>query len=259
MLLIFHLFINSQNKKTMLMQKNRTHFFSIVLFFMFCFMSLEATAARYDMSWRVLIDYYSNSIRVDKKLVGTLIAIPKKGSDFEGEVEDDKDCNDDAPGIDFLSELFMQAIRRGDKSAFCERLLKQGLLVDALIYPSTTLLHWAVWFGRIGVCRVLINAGANIHTKNSSGRTPLHEAAERGFLDCCNLLWRLGAQIDERDASGATPLLVAARMHHKNICQFLLARGACASLKTFAGASPEDYWAVQEVLSELGMFKIIIE
>ncbi|MBY0353114.1 ankyrin repeat domain-containing protein [Candidatus Babeliales bacterium] len=158
-----------------------------------------------------------------------------------------------------LVDRFMQIIRLGDRADICERLLQRGLSVDALIYPNTTLLHWAAWFGRVGVCRVLINAGANIYAKNSSGRTPLHEAAERGFLDCCNVLWRPGDEIDVRADNGATPLFAAAQMHHKNICQFLITHGACAGLKTLAGESPKDYWAVQEVLTELGMFKIIIE
>ena len=67
------------------------------------------------------------------------------------------------------------------------------------------------------VCRVLIDAGADLHTKDENGRLPLHYASDAGALDVVKMLVRAGAGVRATDDDGDTCLFRAANGHTETV------------------------------------------
>ena len=59
------------------------------------------------------------------------------------------------------------------------------------------------------VCEVLIDAGADIETKDDMGRTPLHYACKSGELAVVKMLVKAGAEVPVTDNEGFTCLMLA--------------------------------------------------
>ncbi|MCL5102810.1 MAG: ankyrin repeat domain-containing protein [Armatimonadetes bacterium] len=76
-----------------------------------------------------------------------------------------------------------------------------------------TPLHFAAYNGHAGTARLLIDYGADVNARDSSGRTPIHEAAETNSASVIELLVSSGAGVDMRDNGGRTPLQVAREKH----------------------------------------------
>ena len=69
------------------------------------------------------------------------------------------------------------------------------------------------------VCRVLIDAGADIETKDERGRSPLHRASDSGALDVVKMLVEAGAGVRVIDHYGDTCLTIAAFYGHiETVC-----------------------------------------
>lgn len=77
--------------------------------------------------------------------------------------------------------------------------------------------------------RTLLDSGASVNQRDSSGRTLLASAAYSGSLDVVSLLLARGAELEAEDAQGHTPLTLAARQGHTKVVNCLIARGANAN------------------------------
>ena len=71
-------------------------------------------------------------------------------------------------------------------------------------------------------------------------------AAEGGARESCRVLLDMGVAIDTRDPSGGTPLMVAASSGSVEIAGLLLGRGADRTLKDDAGKTALDHVAAAE-------------
>jgi ankyrin repeat protein len=80
----------------------------------------------------------------------------------------------------------------------------------------------------VAVCRVDVDVGDN------AGRTPLHHAAARGNTSAMRVLVELGADVDRRDTSGMTPLACCAPAFCADL---LLALGADAFVTHRGGST----------------------
>ena len=72
------------------------------------------------------------------------------------------------------------------------------------------------------VCRVLIDAGADVHTKNKNGRSPLHYACKSGTLDVVKMLVEADARVRDTDKDGRTCLMLAAYNGHTETVRYLV-------------------------------------
>ena len=72
------------------------------------------------------------------------------------------------------------------------------------------------------VCQVLIDAGADIETKNGRGRSPLHVASFSGELTTVKMLVKAGADVRATDAARATCLILAASFGHTDTVRYLV-------------------------------------
>ena len=73
-----------------------------------------------------------------------------------------------------------------------------------------TCLMIAATNGRLAICRLLLDKGAQAEAKDDEGRALLHFAAHRGHLKIVRLLCDRGADVEARDIYGSRPLHWAA-------------------------------------------------
>ena len=85
-----------------------------------------------------------------------------------------------------------------------------------------TALHYAVQKKHADVVQVLIDAGADIETRNDDGRSPLHVVSISGELTTVKMLVKAGADVRATDANRATCLMVAAYYGHTDTVRYLL-------------------------------------
>jgi len=108
---------------------------------------------------------------------------------------------------------------------------------------SVTPLHLAAHSGKVHVCRVLLDFGANPLERTFDGNSVLHQAACSlcGWNGSTNILQQfinLGVQIDGRNSGGYTPLAVAASCGNLTVVRFLIDTGARLNEPCSSGMTP---------------------
>jgi serine/threonine-protein phosphatase 6 regulatory ankyrin repeat subunit B len=78
----------------------------------------------------------------------------------------------------------------------------------------------------VGLVAALLDYGADVHGRDTSGDTPLHLAACTGKQETVRLLLDRGADINAQDRHGQTALMVAVTGDFAALVQELLERGA---------------------------------
>ncbi len=100
-----------------------------------------------------------------------------------------------------------------------------ALLTDASGSGETALAD-VVIENYLEAARFLLDAGADINTRDMSGETPLIQAAGLGYQEMVTLLVGRGAEVNARDEAQETALFKAARYGYAEICELLLKAGA---------------------------------
>ncbi len=119
--------------------------------------------------------------------------------------------------------------------AACKLLIERGARIESRDCFDMTPLHRAAKHGRGEVAELLISLGADVNAKAEVGNTPLHTAAGEGQAHLVEILLRRGANIEARAANGNTPLYWAAVKGHKEVCELLLKWGADLNSKNVFG------------------------
>jgi len=103
-----------------------------------------------------------------------------------------------------------------------------------------TALHFAAFFGKAEVARILLEAGAGVDAvaDNEMRVQPLHSAAASRHLEVCRLLLAAGADVDARQAGGFTPLHAAAQNGDPELVELFLSARADPAATTDAGDTP---------------------
>jgi len=76
--------------------------------------------------------------------------------------------------------------------------------------------------GREGIATVLVDKGADVHTKTSNGWTALHYASSEGHAGIAAMLLENGADVLAKTKSGYTSLLLACHRGHGALTAMLL-------------------------------------
>jgi ankyrin repeat protein len=146
------------------------------------------------------------------------------------------DANAALPG----GETPVMTASRAGSIAVVRALLARGARVDGKDdRRGQSALMWAAAEGHANVVSALIDAGADVHTRLSSGFTPLLFAVREGRTNVVRLLLRAGADVNEPVPAGqrkgyggrmppigATPLLLAVQNAHYELAAYLLEEGA---------------------------------
>ena len=98
--------------------------------------------------------------------------------------------------------------------------------VDSLHGKQATPLHFASKGGHVDVMAFLVDAGANINSRNKRGRTPIFVASLYGCNKAVAFLIEKGADVDLATFHGETPLSVALKFERRGIASLLLSHGA---------------------------------
>lgn len=114
-------------------------------------------------------------------------------------------------------------------------LLKSGVQVDVEDEVGATALLLAVRSTRVVCAQRLLDAGANPAGGKAARLAPLHEASTP---EMAALLLDAGANISQRDTSGATALHHQAKAGRPMMIEFLLSRGAQLDAVDDRGRSP---------------------
>jgi ankyrin repeat protein len=69
-----------------------------------------------------------------------------------------------------------------------------------------TPLHFAAKTGKIEVCKILIELGADVYATTYVGKNMMHLAAEKNQAASLYFFMKLNVDINAQDSSGATPL-----------------------------------------------------
>jgi hypothetical protein len=105
-------------------------------------------------------------------------------------------------------------------------------------FKKTTPLHEAAGKGADRICSLLLQAGANINARNSSGHTPLHEGSSH--LSVVKVLIEYQVDVNAKSKRGRTALHRAAVEGDVSVVTELLNAGADASLKDDHDATARD-------------------
>ena len=105
----------------------------------------------------------------------------------------------------------IEAFRIANKDK-CLRLLNIediNINIKDYYYYDRHLIHWACFHNLVDLVELLIDKGADIHVKNSSGWTPIMEASRNGYFEIVELLVSKGANVNYQGNDGYTPLMLA--------------------------------------------------
>ena len=120
-------------------------------------------------------------------------------------------------------------------------LLEHGVDVHVQNKILNNALHIAAFFGRLQVAQVLLDHGVNVDTENGQGETALHSVSRGGYnsqekgANTARLLLERGVDVNARRKDGWTPLHLAAYKGRVKVVQALLDHGANVTLETEEG------------------------
>ncbi|XP_070186433.1 ankyrin repeat domain-containing protein 50-like isoform X2 [Littorina saxatilis] len=177
------------------------------------------------------------------------------------------DC--DAEDMDGDTPLMLAACNNHIEVA--QQLLRAGCGVNRVSDRQRTALHMASWVGNSKICKMLLQAGADltiqemygdtalmlaahrspevasllaregpqvVNMKNESGDSALGCATKSGHLQCVQDLVDAGADVNSMNRLGETALLFATYENHPNVAQLLLDCGADPNIATKSGLVP---------------------
>lgn len=152
-------------------------------------------------------------------------------------------------------EQLVAAVKAGD-TAEVERLLEAGADPNAVDNRGYASLALAAMYGKLGIARLLLDAGADvdgtiIDPDNGEQLSALHQAAMLQHNDVAELLIAHGADVnwlwdDEKEGWG-TPLHIAALKNNVEMVSRLLDNGADPNLRSkFSSGTTPLHWALRE-------------
>jgi len=128
------------------------------------------------------------------------------------------------------------------QAKIAEVLIAHGADVNAVggVHGYTPL-HLAVQNDHTDLAGTLLDAGADLNTREGHGATPLHFAVLHGRTAAVERLIERGADVhDATTRDGYTALHLAALRDHADLARLLIERGADADLKDSAGMTPRQ-------------------
>ena len=129
--------------------------------------------------------------------------------------------------LPFVRYDLVKEVRKGDLDRV-QMLIRSGVDVNGppwLRENEGSLLSLAIKKRYEDIALALLEAGADVHTKEEDGWTALHYACYRGFKEVVQALIDRGSRVNVRDSVGRTPLMVADTMGHNAISFCLLQAG----------------------------------
>jgi serine/threonine protein kinase len=138
--------------------------------------------------------------------------------------------------------------------AICERVLELGEaheLVSMMNNIGITPLYSAFHSENIDVARLLLEHGADINQRMTSGLAPLLYIANHDMQQALELCFTYKCDIASRDVQGNTALHLAARRNFTHVCERLLQNDADPSTTNFEGKIALDLASDKQTIKVL--------
>jgi len=140
--------------------------------------------------------------------------------------------------IKLKCSILIEAVA-ANHSKSVKKLIKSRADVNTRTVPNGfTPLHFASACGHEKIVRLLLDNGAQINSRNDTGKTPLIVAATHGHADIVKILLKNGADVNMQTKDGTTAIFMASFTDHKDIVELLIKGGANIFLKIDEGKSP---------------------
>ncbi len=140
-------------------------------------------------------------------------------------------------------QAFIEAIKKGQLSVV-EKYIEEGIDVNFRhSSDNNTPLMTAACYMYTQMARVLIEAGADIHSVNIHGHTALIYAAAYGNTYIVKLLIEHGADMDVKTFDGWSALIFAARWGHLDTVKLLIESGVDVFTEVNDGTNAMN-WAI---------------
>jgi serine/threonine protein kinase/ankyrin repeat protein len=136
----------------------------------------------------------------------------------------------------------------------CERVLELGEapeLVSMMNNIGITPLYSAFHSENIGVARLLLENGADINQRATSGQAPLLYVANHDMQQALELCFAYNCDVTSRDPQGNTALHLAARRNFAHVCERLLQNDADPSTTNFEGKIALDLASDKQTIKVL--------
>ena len=146
--------------------------------------------------------------------------------------------NSEAPPV--VESALAKAAIQGDLEEI-KALLDAGAEINSKDALGRTPLHMAAFYGRPKTTELLISRGADINAKDRVEMTPLHAAVLSGGRQEVELLLLKKADINAKSDAGQTALHLAAATGQPKLSKFLIERGADPLAKDADGKTPLFY------------------
>ncbi|KAJ9613281.1 hypothetical protein H2200_003223 [Cladophialophora chaetospira] len=135
-------------------------------------------------------------------------------------------------------QLIIRAAARG-LTAHVTFLVRNGADPNQTDLEFRTSLSQAIIHRQLEVARLLLELGADIEqSTNFKGESMLVTASRSGEVSTVDILLNLGACVESRDTTGSTPLIQAVSNQHTAVADRLLQAGADPNAKDQGGRTP---------------------
>ncbi|UJR14780.1 hypothetical protein I4U23_001768 [Adineta vaga] len=115
-----------------------------------------------------------------------------------------------------------------------------------------TLLHWAVWYGRLPIVQLLLQRHARVNAVNRGDDTPLHIAVSHNHFEVIQKLIKHKAHVNVTNIHGNTPLHYACFHRYFSIAQSLIENHhALLFVSNRYGQTPLDLCTSREICIRL--------
>ena len=159
----------------------------------------------------------------------------------------DHSCPDGTPAVRIPLH---QAMKQGN-ARIASQLLDAGANLQTRDSHKRTALFEALNSSNVDGAALLLYHGVNISATDHFGDTVLHKAVEKGSLEHALLLINQGIEVDARNNEGVTPLHLATKYGHYHLFRLLVRSGADVNAVTFHTKETPLMYAVSSDSMEL--------
>lgn len=139
--------------------------------------------------------------------------------------EEEDDDNEGIIGDESTAPDVNQALKAaeyGDDEQLTSLLRKRPDLINCTDCDGYTPLHRACYNGHLSTIRLLLDAGANIHSRSSDGWQPIHSACRWAQVEAVALLLDAGADINAKTEGSLAPIHLAAEQNNRKLLELIL-------------------------------------
>lgn len=149
-----------------------------------------------------------------------------------------------------ILDIISSCVRKSARATYAMKTLQKAAAAALTLFVFTacatipagmvTPLHEAVRDGNRAEALDLIEAGAEVNTRDENAQTPLHYCANNGEVALMRALLEAGADPNAVDSEGNTPLHFAAGNCYAESVEMLIDSGADNAIENNNGMRPAD-------------------